>query len=112
MNPSSILTNVASWLPLINNGKGEYNGDLCILLYEFFEYYLKTTFDSLHELILRIDSFENELSLRIISDVSLVSPYGFEKEKMKQYRLTLTSFKEDDLFYTVLTFPIKGGETK
>ena len=31
---------------------------------------------------------------------------------MKQYRLTLTSFKEDNLFYTVLTFPIKGGKIK
>lgn len=113
INESLVYLNECGILAsLINNGKGEYNGDLCILLYEFFEYYLKTTFDSLHELILRIDSFENELSLRIISDVSLVSPYGFEKEKMKQYRLTLTSFKEDDLFYTVLTFPIKGGETK
>lgn len=113
INESLVYLNECGILAsLINNGKGEYNGDLCILLYEFFEYYLKTTFDSFHELILRIDSFENELSLRIISDVSLVSPYGFEKEKMKQYRLTLTSFKEDDLFYTVLTFPIKGGETK
>lgn len=113
INESLVYLNECGILAsLINNGKGEYNGDLCILLYEFFEYYLKTTFDSLHELILRIDSFENELSLRIISDVSIVSPYGFEKEKMKQYRLTLTSFKEDDLFYTVLTFPIKGGETK
>lgn len=113
INESLVYLNECGILAsLINNGKGEYNGDLCILLYEFFECYLKTTFDSLHELILRIDSFENELSLRIISDVSFVSPYGFEKEKMKQYRLTLTSFKEDDLFYTVLTFPIKGGETK
>lgn len=82
INESLVYLNECGILAsLINNGKGEYNGDLCILLYEFFEYYLKTTFDSLHELILRIDSFENELSLRIISDVSLVSPYEFEKKR-------------------------------
>lgn len=113
INESLVYLNECGILAsLINNSKGEYNGDLCILLYEFFEYYLKNCFDSLHELIIRIDSTEDNLSLRIISDVSLISPYEFEKEKIKQNHLTISSFKEDDLFYTVLSCPIKGGETK
>lgn len=96
---------------LINEAKGEYNGNECILLYEFFQYYLKTCFDSLNEFLIRIDSSNDKLSLRIISNVTDISLDGFEKEKLNQYRGTLSSFKEGDLFYIILSFE-KGDKTK
>lgn len=96
---------------LINEAKGEYDGNECILLYEFFQYYLKTCFDSLNELLIRIDSDKDRLSLRIISNVTDISFDRFDKEKLNQYRETLSSFMEDNLFYTVVSFE-KGGNTE
>ena len=95
---------------MINEAKGEYNGNECILLYEFFQYYLKTYFDSLNEFLIRIDSSNDKLSLRIISNVTDISLDGFEKEKLNQYRGTLSSFMEGDLFYIILSFE-KGDKT-
>ncbi len=93
---------------LINEAKGEYDGNECILLYEFFQYYLKTCFDSLNEILIRIDSTKDRLSIRIISNVTDISFDGYDKERLDQYRGTLSSFMEDNLFYTFLSFE-KGG---
>ena len=96
---------------LINEAKGEYDGNECILLYEFFQYYLKTCFDSLNEILIRIDSVNDQLSLRIISNVTDISLEGFDHEKLNQYKGKLASFTEDNLFYTILSFE-KGGKTE
>lgn len=95
----------------VGNASGEYDGRICTLAYDFFEECIERALPTLTDVIVKLSSNEQTLSVRVVTSGAQKDCADFEKEQIAEFGGYIDVKREDDCVYQTLTFKI-GGATR
>ncbi len=95
----------------VGNASGEYDGRICTLAYDFFEECIERALPTLTDVIVKLSSNEQTLSVRVVTAGAQKDCADFEKEQIAEFGGYIDVEREDDCVYQTLTFKI-GGATR
>ena len=95
----------------VGNASGEYDGRICTLAYDFFEECIERALPTLTDVIVKLSSNEQTLSVRVVTSGAQKDCADFEKEQIAEFGGYIDVKREDDCVYQTLTFKT-GGATR